>query len=248
MTPFLTPFRRFGIAYSFLTSLPTFGRGRSIPNRTDLGGSLFFYPVIGALIGLLLAGLYLLLQRFLPMPLVAFFVMIAWALITGGLHIDGVADSCDAFFSSRNREEMLRILKDSHIGTMGTIGIVGILIGKVVALSLVASPLTALIASCVLGRWAAVLAAATSGYARAEGGLASGILEWKPSRIVFASLWLALFLLLPDGMFALQAAAAVACFVLIARYFFYRRIGGLTGDCLGAIIEASELIVLCAFV
>lgn len=218
------------------------------------GDTLVFFPVIGALLGLVLAilaaGLLSCFSMSLAGPalLAGLLITLSWALLTGGLHLDGVADTCDGVFSSRSRERTLDIMKDSRIGTMGAIGLFGVLAGKSVALSSLVNPIPSLMAACVLGRWAMALAATTSRYARAEGGMGADFIRPHPTRLALASLWLTPALFLHAPLTFGVALIAVAAFTLIARLILYAKLGGLTGDCLGAICEASEFLVLVVYV
>jgi adenosylcobinamide-GDP ribazoletransferase len=237
---------------SFLTILPS-PPGLTVPPAEKIGDTLISYPLIGLLVGgcLVLAAIPL-FGLLAPLP-AAVFLTLLWALLTGGLHLDGVADSCDALFSSRTRERALEIMKDPHIGVMGVIGLFGVLGGKTTLLATLGCRFDAILAACLLGRWAMVFGATTSRYARPEGGIASGIIQPSAARLAAATLWL--LLVAAFGAYSahgaldslLAAWLAVTLFTLAGRYLFNRKLGGLTGDCLGAIGETSELLVLAVY-
>lgn len=235
--------RTFFTAFSFLTVLPA-PRRFGIPPADRIGETLIFYPPVGLLLGGALSLIAWPLFAALPTASASVLLVIVWALLTGGLHLDGVSDSCDAIFSSRSRERALAIMKDSHIGVMGAVGLFGVLGGKAALIADLPQRFDALLAACMLGRWAMVFGATTSWYARAEGGIASGIIQLAPGRLMMASLLMfPAFIVWPTARFG-AAWIAVALFTLAARATFNRKLGGLTGDCLGAIGEASELVAL----
>lgn len=235
-------------AVTFLTILRPPG---GADDAAALGRSLAWFPAVGALVGIVLAAAAACLGAALPPGPATVLVVLLWALLTGGLHLDGVSDVCDGLFSSRSRDEALRIMRDPHAGTMGVVGVVGVVLLKIAALAVLVGletdPTEALVAACLVGRWAVVAAAATSRYARAEtgGGLASGVIEVRPARLIAASAWLVPAGYLLPGLVAAVAVAAVVTVLL--RALFIRRFGGLTGDCLGAICEAVEAAALCAY-
>ena len=166
------------IALQFLTIFPVkiSAEGGSAPDgksdikEKDFGASLLYFPLVGLLIGLILA-----LSAFLLFPLPGIIkgatILIISIIITGGIHLDGFADTCDGFYGNKPKEKILEIMKDSHIGAMGVIGIVSLLLLK---FSLIASfnerlLWKALILMVVFSRWVQVMACFSASYARQEG-------------------------------------------------------------------------------
>ncbi|MDP2943504.1 MAG: adenosylcobinamide-GDP ribazoletransferase, partial [Candidatus Omnitrophota bacterium] len=98
-------------------------------------------------------------------------ILIAWIIITGGIHLDGFADTCDGFYGKRSREDILKIMRDSHIGAMGATSLTALLLLKFAILSSVAQEdlLKILVITAVFARWSQVLACTISKYARDEG-------------------------------------------------------------------------------
>lgn len=231
-------------ALTLLTVIPARGR---LPAENEIADSMFFYPLIGALIGLVLAAFFALLSSHLPAIVAGLLITLLWALITGGFHLDGVADTCDGLFSARSREKALEIMKDSRIGTMGAIGLFGILSGKTISLGQFEDATAALVAAGLLGRWSMVLAATTSQYARPEGGMGANFIKPRPGLRLTSSIWLVPFFFLFDPTRFALALAIAALFTLSAKALLTRKLGGLTGDCLGAIGEGVELIVLIVY-
>lgn len=199
-----------------------------------------FFPIVGALLGILLAGALWTFQFLFP-PLVSAALLTAlWALLAGALHLDGVSDACDALFAATTRERRLEILRDVHMGAFGATGLVLILLVKFSALS--AQNVSAVFLAPVLARWAMVYAAAFP-LARNE-GMAALFAKTLTRREIF---WATLFTFLFCAYFGwLGASAWIVTLVvttLLAR-FAMSRLGGLTGDIYGLICESVEVSVL----
>jgi len=234
--------KRLLAALRFLTVLPVPARWAG---EEGLVGSTVCFPVVGLLIGGAAVAMTLGLARVLPTPLVSVVIVIALEGISGGLHLDGLADTTDAFLSSRGRERMLEIMKDSHIGAMGALAIVCVFSLKVAALSSV--PREALWRAVLLmplaGRCALAISVSILPYARPTGGLGS-VFYRRRSRFdgAWAASLLALVGWLAYGMAGLVAAVTSILAVLALAGYTYRKIGGATGDTLGATCEIAEVI------
>ena len=127
-------------AVSFLTRVPV-ATGRSVC-ATDIGKSARWFPLVGALIGCVCVIVLRVFSPVFPALVVAVLVLVAEALLTGALHLDGLADMADGFGGGRNREDVLRIMQDPHIGAFGVLGLALVLMLKIA--SLVHLPLAAL--------------------------------------------------------------------------------------------------------
>jgi adenosylcobinamide-GDP ribazoletransferase len=248
--------RSFLVAVAFLTVLPIrFGK---LPDAAIVARSRFWYPLVGMLLGALLGGWAALVASWLRSPLVAaFLVLLAWVVATGALHLDGFCDVCDGLFGGSTPEDRLRILRDPHLGTFGLVGGVLLLLAKLVLLhDLLANQRDrapwVIGAAVAVGRCLALCTAAGASYPHPEGtgkaiitatrlpeallfgGLAAGISLLAPR---WSRAWAGLFLFLP----ALLAVGGL-------RWVCARRLGGVTGDCLGAAIELAEAVFLLAAV
>lgn len=234
--------KRFAAALQFLTIIPLAG-GRS-PGEGDLGGSLPFFPVVGLLIGAAISLADWGLGLLFPIGATSVVTVILLIAASGGLHIDGLADTADGLFSSRPRERALEIMRDSRTGPMGVAAVVALVLLKAALLTSIAGPWRwwVLVMMPLAGRCALLVHMALLPYVRPEGGLA-GIFHRNRSQghalWALAALLAAGFLLgrLP-GLIA--GAVSFLAALLLAAYFF-RRIGGLTGDTLGAACELAEL-------
>lgn len=237
--------KAFLLALQFLTCLPL--SLKAAPGPADWGRSALTYPLVGLLIGLLLAGLQQLVSHADPL-LQAALLTATWALITGGLHLDGLADSADAWVGGHgDRERTLAIMKDPRSGPAAVSTLVLVLLLKFVALVVLvkAGAWPALLLAPVLGRSAIVVLLLSTPYVR-PGGMGSAISAHLP-RVVAV---LVLLLVAAGAFFAGKAGALTLAVTVVAwlvlRWVMMRRLGGVTGDTLGAAVELTEVVVLVA--
>ena len=237
-------FQPFLIALQFLTQCPV--RLGAEPNDEAIGKSVLFYPVIGFLIGLLLAALSWLLNG-TPPVVAAALILICWVFITGGLHLDGLADSADAWVGGmKDRDRTLTIMKDPNCGPAGVVAIVLLLLLKFATLYtlVITDAWVILILAATLGRTILPLLFLTTPYVRPN-GLGSTLVNHMPrypSMVVIALTSLLATLTL--GVNNLWLLAAIVVIFLIFRHLMLRRIGGTTGDTAGALVEITEVSVL----
>ncbi len=248
------------LALGFLTTLPVppVAETEFAIHPQLLGQSFAWYPCVGALLGALLAGgAWLLMLTPLHPPVQAGLLLLAWVLLTGGLHLDGLLDACDALFAPVGWERRLEILKDVHSGAFGVIGLVLVVGLKWTLLTqALTQPGPALWASLwlapVWGRWMLVWAAQRYPYARANVGPAPATLggvmrQGLGNRQLYvatvSTLVVTSALLLTNWRNAgILLAPLVGWWA--ARWAARRLNGGLTGDLYGALCEVTELAAL----
>ena len=230
-------------AVSFLTRVPT-GTGARRPE--ELAAFVPWFPVVGAGVGLAVAAVYAGAGELLPPLPAASLAVVAGICLTGAFHEDGLGDTADAFVGHHDRDSTVRILKDPRLGTFGVLAVAASLLlraGAVAALA-PAAALAALPAAHALSRAAAV-AAMTALPTAGETGLgASYALALSRRRALAgaaAGLAVALALL---GVAGLWAAAAAGLAAVALGRLAVRRIGGLTGDVLGAVQQLGEIATL----
>jgi adenosylcobinamide-GDP ribazoletransferase len=235
------------IAARYLTILPLPGR-RHAP-AGHLGRAAAWFPVVGLGLGLLLMVLDGALSAWFPPLLAALLTLTAWKLMTGGLHLDGLADCLDGL-AGRDRDHRLAIMRDSRIGTFGAVGLILFLMLELVALSELspAGRRHALLVTPAIARAAPPLLARLWPAARETGqGMAFVAGVGRPGALLaLAVAMLAALGVL--GVAGLVAAAAGLAAAVAAAGFFTRRLGGLTGDVLGAAVEIAELAALLAVI
>lgn len=232
-------FRR---ALGFLTVLPV---GRNLPcDGPLLARSMALFPAVGLLLGLLLALSNWALQLILP-PLVAAPLLVALlAWLTGAMHLDGLADLADGLAGGQDRESRLRIMKDSRIGAIGAVALVLLLLLKVLAIHSLPAPLQspALVLMPAAGRWLQVVLAALCAYARPEGGTGGAFVENVGApQVLYAGLTLALAALVLFGLKGLGVLLGLGLLAVWLLRLCNSRLGGVTGDALGAATELAEV-------
>jgi len=227
----------FQIALQFLTIIPV-----SYASATDqqLGRSLVFYPVIGLIIGLILSGLVSVLPVSYSL-LSAALLLTAWVLLTGGLHIDGLADSADAWLGGiGNKQRTLEIMKDPAAGPIAVVVLALSLLIKLALVEIVISSgeTSALIWSIILARTAMPLLFLTTNYVRPN-GIGAVLKQCLPVKqvkwMLLITIVIALFCL---GFTPLLLGLIV---FLLLRYTMEHRLDGFTGDTAGAMVELLEI-------
>lgn len=236
---------------SFISRLPVPARWSQGLDFEHYSRGIVMFPLIGVVLGGLTGLVFMALQPWCDIPLAALFAVLTLALLTGGFHLDGLADTCDGIFSARRRERMLEIMRDSRLGTHGGLALIFVLLAKVLVVSELAlrgmPMLAALAAACVAGRGTAVLLMYRHRYAREE-GLGNVFIGKVTGRQTCVTLGLAAILaavLLP-GMRGVAALVVTIVAIFILGQLLKRTLGGQTGDTLGAAIELGELIFLLA--
>lgn len=238
----------------FFTALMFFSR---IPcpawveyNQENLKGSAKYLPLVGIIIGSLVAIVYWLAHFIFPQSVAILLSMIASLLLTGAFHEDGFADACDGFGGGNNRDSILRIMQDPRIGSFGAVATVMLLLLKFETLTHINSALlpTTLIAAHALSRFSAISFLYTHDYVRAEDTGKSSNIAQRMNRTDLSLA--AVFGLIPLLAFDLVAALFIVGVIAIARWlmarYFTKRLDGYSGDCLGMAQQLSEvLIYLC---
>ncbi|MBP7736113.1 MAG: adenosylcobinamide-GDP ribazoletransferase [Spirochaetes bacterium] len=236
----------FVLNLQFLTRIPVPVK-IEYSDRAFAAGSVFA-PAIGLLIGLVSVCVYLLFGFMDKRPLALLLAMAAEITVTGGLHLDGLADTFDGIFSYRDRSRVLEIMKDSRLGTGGAIGLVLALMLKYVMLASLPDRyiVPCLAAMPVLSRMTIAWSAGLSPYARKDDKtMAAGLVRNTGLIEIIISTTLAVVIgVLLLKLAIVPLALIVIAFTLILVLYMKFRIGGVTGDVIGAVIELSELMFL----
>jgi adenosylcobinamide-GDP ribazoletransferase len=242
------------LALQFLTRVPTPYLAGLSPEavKDGLTRAVGWFPLVGTLVGLSTALVLVAADALWPRAVAVILALVVEARLTGAFHEDAVADFCDAFGGGHDAESIHRIMKDSRIGSFGAVGL-GLALALRAALLVALEPAllaAAIMASATFGRSLIVAAMAAIPPAPVPGGLAKDIggsvgmrhLVWG----AFVSLpGLAAFALLAPVALA-AALAAAALFLLWFAAMLRRRLGGSTGDCLGFVAYAGQLLLLLA--
>ena len=235
--------KSFFAALAFLTIAPVPGCLRG--SEDDISRSLPWFVVVGTMIGAGVAGLDKVLCHLLPvLPASALTVLLLIA-VSGGLHMDGLADTADGFFSARPKARVLEIMRDSRIGAMGVIAIMAVMIVKFALLASMdgSTRFTAVFLMPVAGRFAPVFTTVTMKYVHGDAGL--GTAFKKNASLFSLSISLLLLFSVCFGVaryYGLIVAVSTILFAAIFSFYCDRKIGGWTGDTLGASVEIAEMI------
>jgi adenosylcobinamide-GDP ribazoletransferase len=236
--------RNLRTAFGLLTTLP-FGLPENwLPGDSGRAGA--WYPLVGIVVGGLTWLAWLALTLVFPLPVVGVLTVVIGVALTGGLHLDGLADCCDGLLASTTPERRLEIMKDPHLGTFGGIGLALVLLSKAAALSLIApSSGLGIILAATIGRWF-ILPASLLPLAH-PGGMGADFAAGLRRSAIFITAILPLglaFLLGAQGFIAVLAALLAAAVVLGLAC---SRINGVTGDVFGMLVELTETAVLLSF-
>jgi len=249
--------RDLSLAIRFLTIFPIASFPLSNNSNQDeevltenFANSMAFFPLVGMLIGVLLVVLRRIFYYLPVSPLIGdTLVLIVWIWLSGGLHLDGFADSVDGFSGGHDKEEILKIMKDSATGAKGVVALVSLLLLKFVLL--VEMPLllkdAVLFFTPTIGRWSMVIAAFLGKPARLKNSMGKLFMDYVGWReVIFASLTMAAIgIFLFRLYFLLLVTIGIGIILLILKYC-QKKIGGISGDVLGAINEIVEVSILLA--
>ena len=226
----------------FFTILP------APPGRGDepsaIGRSLVFFPVVGLIIGIILAALSRVLGLVFPDTITAALIVAALAILTGAHHMDGLMDTFDAMVAGRTRQQRLEIMSDTRVGTFGITAACLLLIIKYAAISVTAGP-AAILAFPMVSRWAVagIILLFPPAKKAGSGFTVKSNSDWPG--FTWATVITLILLIVSAGLIAgpvlMMTVLALAC---LTGLFFKWLFGGLTGDCYGALVEISEALAL----
>ena len=231
------------LAFSFLTVLPM----PMVEYQAGLlGRAGRWFPVVGLVIGGLLTAAHGVLSQLFPPLLTAGLVIALWAVLTGALHLDGLADCCDGLLAPTSRERRLEIMRDPRTGAFAVVGLVLFLLVKVTALAALPAALPVLLLAPTWARWL-LLWVARQPLAR-PGGLGADFAAGLTGRTLLGALILPLLLSLLFPTLRLWAALALMLGLTWAiTRMAGARLGGVTGDVYGLAVELGELAFLLAY-
>ncbi len=234
------------LALSFLTTLPAGSFSSEVPEET-LGQTQAWFPMVGLLLGLILFAGGLFFNLFLTPAIAAALILLLHFLLTGGFHLDGIADTADGLMSGRlDREKIFKIMKDSFLGSMGATALILLLLLKFSALlSLVKDAPSSLVLFPIFGRYAIIQLTFSSEYARPEGGLGAIFTNHCGRReLLLAAVTSLTAGIIFAGFAGLLSFLTIVCYVFLIRCGARRKLGGVTGDILGFTCESSEALTL----
>jgi adenosylcobinamide-GDP ribazoletransferase len=233
----------FLLAFRFLTIIP-WGHGQEI-NSDSVAAAGKYYPLVGFVIGGVLWLFFNGVNLIFPISISTGLLVAFWVVLTGALHLDGLADCLDGLYGGTDQEGRLRIMRDVHVGTMGIVGLILLLGIKYLALKeILVFPSLWLwvIIIPMLSRWTPIFLCFLFPYARPSGGLGEALVQGTGKRELF---WATLLAWGPALMVAkihgLGLILVALFWSLICGWFFLKKLGGITGDVMGAVIETTEV-------
>lgn len=235
----------FILAIQFFTRLPI--KKNVDFNNENIRNSIFFYPFVGALIGGIAGLIYSPISKF-SVNIASLFALVTIVFLTGGLHIDGLSDTFDGFLSNRDRERTMEIMKDSRIGAFGVLSIVILLLSKFVIISSmdVGSLPLFLILSMANSRLVVSRIISYKKVAK-EGGLGDLFHKSNPGKMILISGLIYLGIIMSINIFYIIPLVLTFIVGEVFSRWSYKKIGGMTGDTYGAIIEIGDAISLLGY-
>src|ERR1043165_69093 len=235
---------RFFTALQFLTRLPV--PQAEEDSREELGKAAAFFPLVGVIVGGSAALVFVLLQRALPLSASVLGAIIFAAFLTNGLHEDGFADAFDGFGGGWSKERTLEIMRDSRIGVYGVLALVFLILGKFNLLSLLphSQIWRWLIVGHTASRWTVLALGAwlpparTDGLGKLVAKQSGGVEMFTGTLTVLLTLWFAL-----SRQAALAALLVTGLVTLLCGLYFRLRLQGVTGDCMGAARQFTEVVL-----
>jgi len=247
--------RKFITALQFLTVFRV--RKDHDVNESELAQSMVYFPFVGFVIGIILVYADKAIQRLLPDTISNIFLVLLSVLITRALHIDGLADSVDGIMGGTDPESRLAIMRDSRIGTAGVLSILFVLLIKYICLNNLFEEhkTAALLTAPAFSRWAQMLMMFGADYGREDGMGKAFVGHVRLGGLAAASVVtvvLSGFVIYQYDVRTAILAAAIPClvalFTVLWRWYVVRKVGGVTGDSVGAISEMTEALTLLLFV
>ncbi len=261
--------------FAFLTRIPF--KTKNDDAQPNIRNVVICFPIVGLAIGMILALVYFPLSAVLPAPVADAIILAFYIVLTGALHLDGFADTCDGIFGGYDREKRLKIMRDSSIGVFGALGLICLIGIKylcfhsicaenvflphvfelfIAAGDLASNDLSLRLQKCVvlfltpsIGRWAQTIGSSIAKYARGDAN-GTGMFIFKGSKIRYTvcsaiiPFAATLYFLGPAGYIVLPV---ITIFSIVFTLKIKAKLGGMTGDTLGALNETSELIFVVFF-
>ncbi|MGC8976106.1 MAG: adenosylcobinamide-GDP ribazoletransferase [Candidatus Ratteibacteria bacterium] len=214
-------------------------------DENDLPYSLIFFPLCGLIIGFLSLIINKYLLKFLSLIFVDTITVFFIIFITGAIHIDGVSDTFDGIFGGKNKNEILKIMRDKNIGCFGVLSILFVVLSKIFLLNSIKNfKFQTIILFPILSRWAIVYSIYFFNYARDYGKAKIFFDNINGKIFIYSTILSCVLIFLSGGINSLSLFLPVIILTYILNKFFSKKIGGLTGDTIGAIVEFNEILIL----
>ena len=239
--------KRLVLMLQFLTTIPI--KISLDATKEDYGKGLAFAPVIGLVIGIILALTYYFTAFIFPASINSIIIIIEYILLTGGLHLDGLGDTFDGLFSNKSKDRMLEIMKDSRLGTNAVLAVISVILLYYGFLTQIPSEhiCVMLVLFPVAGRAAILIGAAVSNYARNNGIGKSFVDYCGIEQMILGLIFSVLIFGIAYSLWGVALCFASMATALITVKFLSDKIDGVTGDILGAVCEINQVITIACF-
>ena len=236
--------KKFLAALQLLTIIPV-----KIKNLQDddIAGSAGFFPMVGLIIGAILLGLDYLICLFMPVMAANVILLLLWVILTGGLHLDGLADTVDGFSAGGDKDRILKVMGDPATGAKGVVSLILVLLIKFSILCCLGGHvrMLALLTAPLFSRYSLMFAAFSSKPAHDGMGTKFMKLGLRSAKLdILFNTFLVIFFIYLSDLSGIWGIASALLFTLLFVQYCNKKIGGMTGDTLGALNEITEAIVL----
>ena len=241
--------KSFLMMLTFLTRIPIKINGEL--NDEHFKRGIIFMPTVGIIIGLLMGAIFY-LGNYFDILVISLTMWLIYIWITGGLHIDGLGDTFDGVFSNRKKEEIFEIMKDSRMGTFGTLAIFSVFASNIILSANVA--IIVIVITPIIGRSCALMACSISDYAK-ENGIGKNFVDYCGTKELVISLLYPIFVIFAiyflkiDIKWVKAMVVSIIATLIIATgivKYIKGKIGGMTGDTIGCMVETTQTIFLFA--
>ena len=242
-------------AVQFLTIFTV--RKKQELDEGDLARSMIYFPAVGFLIGFLLINVDKAMSFVLPQTISNALLVIILVVMTRAIHVDGLADTLDGIMGGRDPQSRLAIMRDSRLGTAGAVGILFLLLLKYLCFNNLyeSEKVSALLTAPMLARWSQTMMVFNAEYGRENGMAKAFVGHLRAGSLVVASvlaIGLSVFVVVRTDVHSAALVLSLLCGVValtfIGKKYFNSRLGGVTGDTIGAVSELNEVLVLLLFV
>jgi len=235
-------FKHLRLAFSFLTIFPISVDSKD--KKVTLSQSMACFPFVGIIIALVSLSIFYFIEPFTSLRFASLLLVLMPILLSGGLHVDGLADCFDAFFQGKDRDDILRVMKDSRIGVWGALSILFMVLLKWELIMILPSKVLSFIFALSVARWSQVFLCYLLPYARKEKGLGQQVAGAISPRELFLGLLFIILIGFPLGLIGLAVFILSTGIVFLLSRYYKHKLNGITGDVIGATSEITECIVL----
>ena len=205
---------------------------------------MIYFPLVGAFLAVVSLSVFYFIEPFTSLRFAGLLLVLFPIILSGGLHVDGLADSFDGFFHGKDRNDILAVMKDSRIGVWGTLSVIFLILLKWELIMVLPSKGLSFILALSAARWSQVFLSYLLPYARNERGLGSQVAGLVKKKEILLSTMFVVLISLTLGLMGCLILAIISAFIYLLSLFYKHKLEGITGDVIGATSEITETVVL----